>query len=232
MNILSIETSTKNFSLAVLKGDTILRYRNIRLGKVLSSSIIPEIKIILKKAEVSLSNLDGFAVGLGPGSFTSLRVGLSTVKAFAFASNKPIVGISSLDTLAMNVDRNWKGQICTICDAKRGLVYGCIYQRQGDQLKRKTQYLLVPLKEILKKLTIATYFIGDGLKMYQDEIIRYSQHTLKLKKKIFFVDERKCCPQASQLALLALPRFRKKKYDHIDRIVPLYLYPKDCQVRK
>src|SRR3989304_5415259 len=103
MKILSIDTSTKTFSLAVSDGEEILRSRNIKITRVLSSSIIPSIHQILKKAGIALSQLDGFAVGLGPGSFTSLRVGLSTIKAFALATGKPVVGIPSLDVLALNV---------------------------------------------------------------------------------------------------------------------------------
>ena len=81
MKILSIDTSTKNFSLAVSKDGRVLRYRNIFLDKVLESSIIPSIEGILKSADVRFKDLDGFAIGLGPGSFTSLRVGLSTIKS-------------------------------------------------------------------------------------------------------------------------------------------------------
>src|SRR3989338_3422719 len=135
MNILAFDTSSKHFSLAVAKDGKTLHSRSIFLKKVLSGSIMPAILGILKKAGLTLAKLDGFAVGLGPGSFTSLRVGLSTVKGLAYALKKPVVGIPSLDVLALNVKED--GQICVVCDAKRNMVYACLYQKKGKELKRK-----------------------------------------------------------------------------------------------
>ena len=83
MLILSIDTSTKHFSLAVSENGTVLGSKSLKSKKVLSSTIIPAIEKVLKKAGVTLDKIDGFAVGLGPGSFTSLRVGVATVKGLA-----------------------------------------------------------------------------------------------------------------------------------------------------
>ena len=137
MNLLAIDTSTKNLSLAVTKKGKVVKFRNVKLTRPLSSSIMPSIKKILNSAGITLSKLDGFAVGLGPGSFTGLRVGLSTIKGLAFATKKPVVGISSLDVLAMNIKEDC-AQICTLCDAKRNLVYACLYEKKGATLKRKS----------------------------------------------------------------------------------------------
>lgn len=225
MKLLSIDTSTRNFSLAVSDGDKILNYRSVKLEKVLSSSIIPGIRSILDKSGISLKAINGFAVGLGPGSFTGLRVGLATIKGLAFATGKPVVGISSLDVLAMNVKRE-KAQICTLCDAKRNLVYACFYQREGNQIKRESPYLLTSIENVLKKIKERTLFIGDGVPLYREIILK--------KVLAEFADERKCFPQARHLAGLALKRFQKSKLkgDNISKLVPLYLYPQDCQVRK
>jgi len=139
MNLLAIDTSTKSFSLAVAKCGKVVKYRNAQLKRPLSSSIIPDIKRIMSSAGMSISKLDGFAVGLGPGSFTSLRVGLSTVKGLAYSVDKPVIGISSLDILAMNIKED-DIQVCTLSDAKRKMVYACIYDKKDGQLKRKGEY--------------------------------------------------------------------------------------------
>ncbi|MBU0467809.1 MAG: tRNA (adenosine(37)-N6)-threonylcarbamoyltransferase complex dimerization subunit type 1 TsaB [Candidatus Omnitrophica bacterium] len=138
MRILSIDTSTKHFSLAVSENEKVLSSKNLKSKKVLSSTIIPAIEQVLKKAGVTLSQIDGFAVGLGPGSFTGLRVGVSTVKGLAYATNKPIVGIPSLDVLALNIKRK-NAQVCTICDAKRNMVFGCVYDKEGLNIKKKNR---------------------------------------------------------------------------------------------
>ena len=100
MYFLSFETSTKIFSLALSQDEKVLRYRNIKSALVLEDSILPAMDQVLDSAGIKFSQLDGFAIALGPGSFTSLRVGLSTVKAFGMATGKPVVGIPTLDIIA------------------------------------------------------------------------------------------------------------------------------------
>ncbi|HOW35117.1 MAG TPA: tRNA (adenosine(37)-N6)-threonylcarbamoyltransferase complex dimerization subunit type 1 TsaB [Candidatus Omnitrophota bacterium] len=229
MKILCLETSTKNFSLGLAQDGKMLKVRNLYLEKILSSSIIPAIEEILKKAKVTLKGLDGFAVGLGPGSFTSLRVGLSTVKALAFATQKPVVGIPSLDILAMNAIPRPGMDICVICDAKRNLLFSCVYELKNGTLRKKTEYLLVDIKKLLGKIKKQTLFIGDGISLCREAIEHYgAQRHLTVE----FADTKQWFPYADQLAFLAEPRFRKKHFDNPQKLIPLYLYPDDCQVSK
>lgn len=225
MKLLSIETSTKKLSLAVSQDEKILKFRNTQLQRPLSSSIMPSINNILSAAGISLTQLDGFAIGLGPGSFTGLRVGLSTVKGLAFATSKPVVGISSLDILAMNIQGD-SDQICTICDAKRKLVYACLYSKEGPVLKRKSDYVLANILDVLKPMKGMTTFIGDGVELFKEDIEKAKNITPT------FVDGKLKYPQARYLTPLALQRFQKGKPDDIDRLIPLYLYPDDCQIKK
>ncbi len=224
MNILALETSTKSFSLAVLRNEKVIAERTVILKKVLSDSIIPSIDRILKKSKLSLKNIDGFAVGLGPGSFTSLRVGLSTVKGLAFATGKPIVGVASLDALALNVPAMYDSTICAITDGKRNLFYTCFYKRSHGALKAKTNYLLIDSKTLQEKLKKETIFTGDGIKLLPDE--------LKKNPYFTFLDERFWYPKAGRVGLLSFKRFQKYDFDDIDRLIPIYLYPDDCQVTR
>ena len=224
MNILAIDTSSKHFSLAVAKNGKALYSRGIFLKKVLSDSIMPAIQGILKKSGLTLAKLDGFAVGLGPGSFTSLRVGLATVKGLAFALKKPVVGIPSLDVLALNLAGD--GQICVVCDAKRNMVYACLYQKKGNELKRKSKYLLADIKDVLKRIKGEVTFVGDGVPLFRETI----EKAAGIKAR--FANEKQMYPRAKHLATLALKRFEAKDYDAPETLVPLYLYPEDCQVQK
>ena len=217
MKLLSIDTSTKNFSLAVCDGDKILAEKNIQLDKILSDSIIPSIEQILKKSKLSLAKLDGFVVGLGPGSFTSLRVGLSTIKAFALAIDKPVVGIASLDAIALGIKED--GPVCVITDARRNMVYACMYEKQQGQITQKGEYLLTPLEDLLKTIKGQPIFVGDGVIFLKD-------------KKYPVAKEEFWYSQAKYLIPLALERFKDKETENIDTLVPLYLYPEDCQVQK
>jgi len=224
MHILAIDTSTKNLSLAVSRKADVLKYRNLRLQRPLSSSIIPGIRNILKAAGVALEQLDGIAIGLGPGSFTSLRVGLSTVKGLVFTINKPVVGVVSLDILAMSVHEN-DIQVCALCDAKRHMAYAGVYQKSNTGLQRKGDYILAPINDILKHLKGKIVFIGDGVGLFREDIQRARGITP------VFTDSRKSLPQARHLILLALPRLKNGQKDDIDTLVPLYLYPEHCQVQ-
>ncbi len=279
MNILSIDTSTKNFSLAVSRNGRVARFRNIYLDKVLESSMIPAIDNILRDEGLKFKDLDGFAVGLGPGSFTSLRVGLSTVKAFALATAKPVVGISSLDVIAMNVIDEKVDEICTIMDARRKQIYACIYshceelaptggdeaisstevrdcfalsqvvadraprsatwrsrgrRNDGKVLKRKTDYLLTNLDDLLSQVHGKTLFIGDGITMHRNTIQKKYAEARKKGAlcQAAFASPKDWFPQAKKLAALAYGRFEKKEYDQSETLVPIYLYAQDCQVQK
>ncbi len=229
LKLLSLEPSTKVFSLAVSEGEKVIASRNLKCDKGLSSSIIGGIRDILKKARILMDDLDGFAIGLGPGSFTSLRVGLSTVKAFCFVTNKPVVGISSLDILANTLKDQEVVDICTLSDAKRKLVYACSYVKKNSEIKRTTDYLLIPIEEVLETIKKDTVFIGDGIGLYKEQILKSAA---KSKWNPIFVDEKLWSPKAKELAALARKRFQLKRIDDVNTLVPLYLYPQDCQVRR
>lgn len=230
MYFLSFETSTKIFSLAVNKDEKVLRHRNMKTSSVLEDSILPAMDKILHAAGIKFFQIDGFSIALGPGSFTSLRVGLATVKAFAMSTSKPVVGLPSLDIIAKGVDVNASDEICVINDARRGKVYGCLYDAKA---RRKSEYLLTGLDDILDKVRGRTLFVGDALGIYRKTIQgAYKKYAGKKGSacKCLFVDEKWWYPQAKVMAGLAYERFRNKQYDDAASLLPLYLYPHDCQV--
>lgn len=233
MNILSIDTSTKNFSLAVSKDQRVVRYRNIHLDKVLESSIIPAIDGILKLAKIPFEDLDGFAVGLGPGSFTSLRVGLSTIKAFALATGKPVVGVCSLDVVALNVLNVKCDEICVIMDARRNLLYACLYNQKNGELIRKTEPMLISLDDLLNKVHGRTLFAGDAVALLRNTIKEKYRQAAKQGSKCaaLFAPGSAGIPQARKLFMLAFGRFCNKEYDESEVLNPVYLYAQDCQVQ-
>ncbi len=230
MKILALETSSRRFSLATGDREKVVKSRSMVLDKVLSDSIVPAIDRILKDSKWKLADMDALVVGLGPGSFTSLRVGLSTVKALAFAVDKPVVGISSLDAVALYAGKS-STQICALSDARRGMVYACFYENLCGRLKRKSEYLLTPLLSLLGRITADTTFVGDALSFCKGDIEKYflgNDNQIRAS----FVDEKKAYPTARNLIALARDNVTKKKFSNLDRLVPLYLYPEDCQVQK
>lgn len=216
MYFVSFETSTKIFSLAVNKDEKVLRYRNLKSASVLEDVILPALDKILDSAGIKFAQIDGFAIALGPGSFTSLRVGLSTVKAFAMATGRPVVGIPTLDIIARGVNGSACDEICVIVDARRGKVYACFYDPKG---LRKSDYLLTSLDDVLEKTHGKTLFVGDAVGLYRNSL-----------SKFLFADEKWWYPRSKVMAALAYERFKIKQYDDAASLLPLYLYPQDCQV--
>lgn len=224
MLILGIDTSTKSLSLALSDSGRLLGELNLEVGRELSDKLIPTLNNFLKKHKKDITDIKSFGVGIGPGSFTGLRIGIATVKGFALALETPIVGISSLDVLAEGVSSKETQQICPIVDAKRNLVYSGIYRRT-PKLKRASRYLLISTSDLLKRIKGETIFVGDGIELHRGIIKR------KLGKKAIFSSPEFWYPKAADLLNLSYGRFKTKKTQNVHKLLPLYLYPKECQVR-
>lgn len=228
MKILCLETSTPDLSLAVAEGEHVVASASSSMKKTMAANIIPAVDRLLKRKGWKLERLDGFIVGLGPGSFTSLRVGLATVKGLAFALNKPVAGISSLDVLAAAV-KDANGQICVMADARRDNVYSALYQRVNGKLTRVSEYLLSPSEDVLESLSGEAIITGSGIALYRERIESY---TARKNVKISLTPEKLWKPQAKFLLPLGLPVLNLKKPEAVSMLVPMYLYPEDCQVQR
>ncbi|MFC1621515.1 tRNA (adenosine(37)-N6)-threonylcarbamoyltransferase complex dimerization subunit type 1 TsaB [Candidatus Omnitrophota bacterium] len=218
MKILAIDTSSKMLSIALGNGKDIIKEENYLLDRRHSSLLIPKVKEMLEELDLSIKKIDAFVIGLGPGSFTGLRIGVSAVKGFGLALKKPCIGVASIDAIAMNAD---SGMIVPIIDAKRENVYSAIYEKKNGRIIRKTDYLLIKIKELLKKVKKDAVFLGDGISVYKDKIGRG-----------IFLEEKYWYPRASALIKLALPKIKRTKKCNLAKLEPIYLYPKDCQVKK
>lgn len=234
MNILAIDTTTRFLCLGIEKEGKVFQV-NADLGTRHSEMIIPKLKALLKKANVALKDIDYIVCGVGPGSFTGIRIGLSTAKGLAYGVDKPLVGIPSLDILAHNAPRPNGGAgarpsaaICPIIDARRQLVYSAVYKMGKSGIKKISPYMLIPPAELLEK--VAGYervvFLGDGLKEYKDLIVA------KLGSRAILLDEAAWYPKASFILSIARDLIAKKKYSDAKALKPIYLYPKDCQIKK
>ena len=224
MKILGIDTSSKYLSIALSEDDSIIAEHSFLLDRKHSSLLIPKISQMLEENNISLSNIDAFIVGLGPGSFTGLRIGVSTVKGFGIATGKPCIGVPSLDALALNVDEK-KSIIVPVIDAKRENLYSAVYERKNNRIIKKTNHLLLGVNELMKKVKKEAVFLGDGIELYKNKIAQ-------LNKRAVFLEDKYWYPKASNLIRLGIAKIKKYKRKDLSKLNPIYLYPKDCQVRK
>ncbi|MDD5680108.1 MAG: tRNA (adenosine(37)-N6)-threonylcarbamoyltransferase complex dimerization subunit type 1 TsaB [Candidatus Omnitrophica bacterium] len=234
MIVLGVDTSTEFLSVALIdEKKTLVKYDTV--GKLNHSKLlIPTIKKSLAKARKKAKDIGLFAVGMGPGSFTGLRVGLTAVRALAIALNKPIIGVPTMDAIAYNGYQHLKKKkelsknirICTIIDAKKNQVYACIYRISGDKIIRKSKYLLEPAEDLIKKLNGEILFLGDGAALYKEKLLG------NVGIKAEFIEDKRWFPRANIIAEIGLERFRKGKSDNPYDLEPMYLYARDCNVRK
>lgn len=161
MLILTIDTSCNQLGVSLNEDDMVLAEQMINNKKTHSVKLMPAIDNILSVSNKSIKDVDLFAVVKGPGSFTGLRIGVSTAKAFAYTLDKPIVGINTLDYLANSV-ANFKGLICPIIDARNNHVFYSIYRGKERIYDYKVDDVN-NLCHILNEFNEDVYFTGDGV---------------------------------------------------------------------
>ena len=150
MKILGIDTSTPIGSVALIDGESLVAEHTLNIVKAHSSRLMPAIDTVLKWGDITAEELDGCAVGIGPGSFTGIRIGIATIKSLCYALDKPIVGVSTLEAIAYNL-RWTEGLICPILDARRNESYGAIF-RGGDEWQRLTDDWCLPIEAVLAEI--------------------------------------------------------------------------------
>jgi tRNA threonylcarbamoyladenosine biosynthesis protein TsaB len=141
MNVFAIDTTTKFLCIGIETSSGRYEYR-VEAGIKLSKTLIPTVKNVLSAAGLEIRDIDCFIAGLGPGSFTAVRIGLASVKAFAWGLHKPVSGVCTLDILAAGARRD--GIVVPVIDAKRSLFYSAVYRNDAAGLKRLSPYLLLP----------------------------------------------------------------------------------------
>lgn len=170
MYVLAIDTCCMTATAAIMSDDRLVAQVLLNNKKTHSQTIMPMIEFMLKQAELTVNDIDFFAVAAGPGSFTGVRIGIAAIKALAHATQKPCVPVSTLCALANNV-YPFDGIICPIMDARRGQVYNALFD--GKTLDRLCDDRAVSMDELLEELMKTdkdVMFLGDGLFVHADKI--------------------------------------------------------------
>ncbi len=222
MKILGIDTSTKFLCLGLYDQGRIYEY-NLECGRKTSALLALTINRVLQALGWRLKDINYFACGLGPGSFTGLRIGVATIKAMAWSLDKPVLGISSLDILAKNAAQD--GLVMPAVDAKRNLIYCSIYKNKKGTLRRTAPYMLLSIDEFLKKVKAGSILLGDATALYKEKILKNTSDVTMLDRDYWQL-------KGTNIINLALKRLKEKKINNAFDIKPIYLYPKECQIRK
>ncbi len=176
MKILAIDTATKVASVSVFEDNKVLAEKSILSNQNHSEVLLRLIQEVINEANLTIKDINGYAISNGPGSFTGLRVSAATVKAFAYKDNANIYEVCTLDSLAHNaIGEVEKGTIVSIIDARRKQVYYGIYELENDKIKLVSEYDCIDFVEVIEKLKSTgnadVYFVGDGVEIFKDDIL-------------------------------------------------------------
>lgn len=167
MLILAFESSARAASVALVEDGRLLSQYSQCSGLTHSRTLLPMAEDMLKNAELTLERVDRFAVAHGPGSFTGIRIGVSTVKGLAWAADKPCVGVSTLEAMAWH-GVSAGGLICPVMDARRGQVYNALFRIENGKPLRLCEdrpIALPQLAEELQALNAPAFLVGDGAEL-------------------------------------------------------------------
>lgn len=173
MKILAIDTSSKICSVSILEDKNLIIEKSSNDEKTHSQRLMPLINEVFNDCKLNLNDINLIACCIGPGSFTGIRIGVSTIKAFADAKNIPVIGITSLESLAYNIIT--PGYIVSLIDAKNDNVYFSIHKLdESGKYTLIMDYLADNINNILSKLKNyydkTLYFVGDGAIFHKDLI--------------------------------------------------------------
>ncbi len=152
MLILAVDTSTQAGSLAVLRDTGVVGEVSTWVEETYSSRMFRHLEFLLRELQLGLKQFELFAVSAGPGSFTGLRVGLTAVKAWAEVYHRPIAAVGALEAVAAQAKAR-EGLLAAVIDARRGQIYGGLYERRGDMLGRRGDEVVMTPAEFLHFLS-------------------------------------------------------------------------------
>jgi len=189
MLILALDTTTGSASVALLENTTLLGEINAQTSGSHSVRLLRSVDYLLRANSLKIEDMAGFAVAAGPGSFTGIRIGLSTVKAFAFASGKQVAPVSTLTALAMKLKDSPGRLLSPVIDAKKGEIYAALFESSGHELKEIIPqgayspdrfFSLLPAHRIIS-------FIGNGVEVYKEKILTYLKDKSRFSPRSLFI---------------------------------------------
>jgi tRNA threonylcarbamoyladenosine biosynthesis protein TsaB len=228
MRILAADTSTMSGSLALLDGETLAAELTLNSAQTHNRRLLKSIDWLLGELGWGLDSIDGFAITSGPGSFTGLRIGMSTMKVLAWTTGKLYAAVCSLDALALPFCFSAK-PICALLDARKGEVYCALYRPDGKAgFSLEVPYAAVTpsrlVESIIPKLSEPAVFCGDGWTAYRNSLRRKLGDLAIEPPATFHVI------RAASVAELARRRFVKGESDDPKSSAPFYLRPSEAEI--
>lgn len=224
MKILSIETSTMLGGVAIMDETGLVAEIRLNVKTTHSERLMTAIDSVLRLANIGISDIDAFCLSIGPGSFTGLRIGLSTIKGFAFATGKPVVAVPTLDAFAWNFPFS-RYPVCPMLDARKKEVYTGLYEWNGDGFKKIIPELSVRPGDFIRDIKGPVIFAGEGASLYRDAIL-----SIKGSEAIFSPPQLDV-PSASAVAYLGLKKAINGEFSDPVTLTPFYIRKSEAEIK-
>ena len=225
MLVLGIETSTQQTAVALGTEQGIVGGTVLTAGRPGDEAVVPAIEHLLRWTQTPPTSLSGIAVGLGPGLFTGMRVGIATGKTLAQALKIPIVGLASLDVLAFSV-AHARTLICAAVDAKRGELFFAFYHAVPGGVTREAEFEVGPPEHLAAELEARRediLMVGNGALVYRRKLEAAGTH-------VEFASAAYAFPAATALVELAIARMSREDFDRLHDLKPYYVRKSDAQI--
>jgi tRNA threonylcarbamoyladenosine biosynthesis protein TsaB len=221
MIILGMDTSTSSGSVALLDGNNLVSESLIEGSPAYSDKLLFEIDSMLNGSGTKLNEIDGFVITTGPGSFTGLRVGISLLKGFILATEKPFASVNTLEAYAKTLQPG-PYAICPVLDARKKEVYTALFNSGNDQCVRSTLDQAISVVDLCNQIKQPTAFVGNGLDIYKDVF------TSCLKENFINKVPTKNLTVAASAVLIA--NAQKNLHYELDSLMINYVRPSEAEL--
>lgn len=231
ITILAADTSTLTASAAVITSEGTVFESNLPSRETHSRTLLPVVTNLLAKAGLTIHDVDLLAAGVGPGSFTGLRIGLSALKGLAYGAGKKLIGVPSLDAMVHELAPG-AGQVCPVIDARKGQIYTAVYTASEDRdnltgsYGRNSDIAAFDMEHLTEVIKVPTVFFGEGALKWEHELKKY------LGRLFTTMQDAPETPRALHVARIAGKMLITGAESDPLLTVPLYIRPPDIRKPK
>ena len=227
MLILALDSTAQVGSVALCEDETLIAEYTINTGNTHSETLLPMVESVLKIAGYTVDDVDLFVCTAGPGSFTGVRIGAATLKGISFGKDKPCLGVSTLESLALN-GVALDGILCPAMNARRQQVYNALFDGNGQKIERLCEDRALAITELGEDLAQnypdrPVYLMGDGAQLVFDAL------TNTLGARLMMLPERLIHQSGYNTALCGLRLWREGVRTTDAELVPVYLRPSQAE---